>query len=207
MKNLSFLLLLAFAAGFSACKKKDPPTAQPATEKVVEIKIADGTMVIWLYKQTPLHRDNFLKLAGEGFFDSTTFHRVVPDFVIQGGDPNSKDADPSNDGTGGPGYTIPAEFVDSITHIYGAVGAARDNNPAKASNGSQFYIVVDKNGEHGLDKNYTVFGRVISGMDVARVIMAKPRNASDRPMTAVRMDANVLEKTLAQLKSEYNFVP
>jgi cyclophilin family peptidyl-prolyl cis-trans isomerase len=195
----------------NSCKKIiELPGPIVPTEDIIEIKTTDGTMYMWLYKQTPLHRANFLKLAGEGFFDSTTFHRIVPAFVIQGGDPNSKDADSTNDGIGGPGYTIPAEFVDSIKHIYGAVGAARDNNPAKASNGSQFYIVVDPNGEPTLNKNYTVFGQIIGNKDLAVTLSLKPRNKvnpKDRPYSNISMDVNVVKFTLAELKSQFNFTP
>lgn len=109
-----------------------------------EISTSMGTMVIELYDDTPIHRDNFKKLANEGFFDGTTFHRVIGGFMIQGGDPNSKDDDPTNDGAGGPGYTLPAEILPGRYHKRGALATARsgDNmNPARESNGSQFYIV------------------------------------------------------------------
>jgi cyclophilin family peptidyl-prolyl cis-trans isomerase len=210
MKN-NILVLFAFILFIISCKKKDTtPNPKPTpveTEKVIELKTSFGTMYMWLYKQTPQHRDNFLKLASTGFFDSTTFHRIIKDFVIQGGDPNSKDTDPSNDGDGGPNYTIPAEFVDSIKHDYGAVGAARDNNPEKASNGSQFYIVTNKIGSHSLDKNYTVFGKIIEGLDFAYTISTQTKDTKDRPLTNIIMDVNVVEKTLEQLKTEFNFIP
>lgn len=179
----------------------------PATEKIIEIKTSFGTMYMWLYKQTPQHRANFLKLADSGYFDNITFHRIIKDFVIQGGDPLSKDSDPSNDGTGGPGYTIPAEFIDSLKHDYGAIGAARDNNPQKASSGSQFYVVTNKAGTHNLDKNYTVFGKLIGGVDIAYTISKQSKDANDRPLTNILIDVNVIEKTLAQLNAEFNFVP
>jgi cyclophilin family peptidyl-prolyl cis-trans isomerase len=212
MKHIILSITALLIAVFSNSCKKIVEVDDPKfpTEDIIEIKTAEGTMYMWLYKQTPLHRANFLKLAEDGYYDGTTFHRIVPAFVIQGGDPNSKDADSMNDGSGGPAYTIPAELIDSIKHIYGAVGAARDNNPAKASNGSQFYIVVDPNGEPGLNKNYTVFGRIISGMDVAVAISLKPRNKvnpKDRPYVNINMDVNVVKKTLDQLKTEFDFVP
>ena len=103
-----------------------------------------GTMVIELYDDTPVHRDNFKKLAQEGFFDGTNFHRVIGGFMIQGGDPNSRDDDPNNDGGGGPGYTLPAEIVPGRYHKRGALASARmgdDMNPERESSGSQFYIV------------------------------------------------------------------
>lgn len=109
-----------------------------------EIATPAGKMIIRLYDETPIHRDNFRKLVAEGFYDGTTFHRVIPGFMIQGGDPNSKDDDPNNDGKGGPGYTQKAEFNPKLFHKKGALAAARTGgamNPDKESSGSQFYIV------------------------------------------------------------------
>jgi peptidylprolyl isomerase/peptidyl-prolyl cis-trans isomerase B (cyclophilin B) len=209
MKKLSLIGLLMITV-FMSCKKSTPKTEdtpQAATEQIIELKTSFGSMYIWLYKQTPLHRANFLSLAETGYYDSCTFHRIIQDFVIQGGDPNSKDSDPSNDGSGGPAYTIPAEFVDSLKHDYGAIGAARTNNPAKASNGSQFYIVTNKAGQHSLDKNYTVFGKLLSGHDIAYTISTQQKDGSDRPITDIKMDVNVVKKTLEQLKTEFNFIP
>jgi peptidylprolyl isomerase/peptidyl-prolyl cis-trans isomerase B (cyclophilin B) len=208
---LGFAVLSLFACNKEETKKIEKPAV--ATEKIIEIKTAFGNMYMWLYKETPLHRSNFLELATKHYFDNTTFHRCVDNFVIQGGDPNSKDSDSTNDGTGGPGYTIPAEINAAnakLTHTVGAVGAARqgDNvNPLKASNGSQFYIVVPTAGTSFLNGNYTVFGRIIKGMDVANLIEKQAKNASGRPYTDVKMDVNVLEKTLAELQTEFNFVP
>ncbi|MEZ4805648.1 MAG: peptidylprolyl isomerase [Bacteroidia bacterium] len=138
-------------------------------EDILEINTSYGKMYVWLYKATPLHRENYLKLGREGYLNNTTFHRVIPDFMIQGGDPNSKDTDPNNDGQGGPGYTIPAEIRDSIKHHRGVMAAARTNNPEKASSGSQFYISVSTSGTAGLDGNYTVFGEVMSGIEFGTV--------------------------------------
>lgn len=226
MKKL-FLSIIACSIMIAACKKEESKTDEQVatttsatsttsttgtpveqTEKVIEIRTSFGSMYMWLNKETPLHRNNFLALADSGFYDSTTFHRCVTNFVIQGGDPNSIDSDSTNDGGGGPGYTIPAEInTAKFKHVYGAVGAARDNNPEKESNGSQFYIVLPKAGTPNLNGNYTVFGRIIKGMDVAEAIVKQPKNANDRPYADIRMDVNVLEKTLQQLKDEYNFVP
>ena len=91
--------------------------------ELVQITTKFGDILIWTYNETPKHQANFLKLAKEGYYNGTTFHRVINDFMIQGGDPNSKDKDPNNDGIGGPGYTIDAEFVPSLSHFYGAVAA------------------------------------------------------------------------------------
>jgi len=163
-------------------------------------------MRLQLYRQTPIHRANFIKLAKEGFFNGTTFHRVVPNFVIQGGDPNSKDDDPLNDGLGGPGYTLPAEFVPELKHTYSAVGAARQGdaiNPKRESNGSQFYIVVNKAGTPFLDGAYTVFGKVLEGMEVAEAIAGVPRDRADRPQEPIRMQVRLERHRARHLVKRY----
>ena len=119
-------------------------TAQSSKEELVSIQTEYGDMLVLLYDETPEHKENFLRLAKEGFYDSTTFHRIIDGFMIQGGDPNSKDDNEMNDGQGGPGYTIPAEFNSALIHKRGAIAAARTGgpqNPEKRSSGSQFYIV------------------------------------------------------------------
>ena len=129
---------------------------------LIEIETEFGTMLAELSNATPLHRDNFIKLAEEGYFDGTLFHRVIADFMIQGGDPNSKDAPAGMPlGSGGPGYTVPAEMRDSLVHVKGALSAARlgdAGNPTKASSGSQFYIV---------------HGKVLDGNTLTRIEAAK----------------------------------
>jgi cyclophilin family peptidyl-prolyl cis-trans isomerase len=197
-KLLLSILLISVVLVFTECKDDDPAPG-PTQYDLVLIQTSYGDMLMWLYDQTPLHKDNFLDLTGKKFYDSLIFHRVVPNFVIQGGDPNG-------DGTGGPGYLISAEFHDSITHVYGAVGAARDNNPAKSSNGSQFYIVVDKAGEHGLDKNYTVFGLIIDGMQAADAIAIVDRDLKDKPLVNVYMKkVEIVKYTEEELKTLFNF--
>jgi len=151
---LAAALMLALTMGAAVAKEKTT---------VAVIKTEKGDIVIkFLEQDAPKHVANFIKLAREGFYDGLTFHRVEPNFVIQGGDPKGN-------GTGGPGYTIPAEI--KAPHVDGAVAAARLGdavNPTKASSGSQFYICLGP--QHFLDGNYTVFGQVIEGMDVARKI-------------------------------------
>ncbi len=129
----SFLVLFLVLVTTSGCEKAD-------TNYYI-IETPQGSLVIRLYDETPLHRDNFKKLAAEQFYDETLFHRTIPNFMIQGGDPNSKDGNPASNGTGGPGYRIPAEFNPSLIHKRGALAAARDGNPERASSGSQFYLV------------------------------------------------------------------
>ena len=143
MKKYYFFLLTAVL--LSACSKSIYNPKSPDYSPVVEIQTEFGNMEIVLYSTTPLHRDNFVKLVKEGFYDSLLFHRVINNFMIQGGNPQSKNAKPGIMlGNGGPGYTVPAEFVDTLLHYKGVLSAARMGdqvNPKKESSGSQFYIV------------------------------------------------------------------
>lgn len=170
----------------------------------IKVETGFGNFRIWLYAQTLLHRQNFLSLTHDGFYDSLTFHRIVNDFVIQGGDPQG-------DGYGGPGYTLPAEIIPGLHHVYGAVGAARQAdavNPDRDSNGSQFYIVSDPEGEEDiLDGKYSVFGFVFSGMDVVFNISQVEVDSLYRPLETVYMDKVTVEKLSAQqLQDDYDFV-
>lgn len=222
MKN-TFVFICLFVLAFSACKKEEvtpiTPKPQPnptdtipkdtvAKENIIEVETEYGNIYIWLYKSTPLHRANFIKLADSGFYNQTTFHRIIPGFMIQGGDPNSKDSDPTNDGQGGPGYTIPAEINDSLKNDRGTLAAARlgnNVNPTKASSGSQFYINVVNNVH--LNKEYTVFGKVIKGIEVTDSIVIQPRNtANNRPLTDIKMQVRSLKLTEAEILERYQFV-
>ena len=166
------------------------PDTLPA-EPVFDIVTDMGTIRVKLYSQTPLHRDNFVKLASEGFYDGVLFHRVINGFMIQTGDPLSKDPSKANlYGTGGPGYTIPAEIVPELTHKKGALAAARRGdaaNPKRESSGSQFYIVQDERTCAQLDGQYTVFGETIEGLDVVDKIAAVETGARDVPVKPVRI--------------------
>ena len=207
MKKASIYSLFFLLFCISACdnSKDEAPAPSETKEEIIEIKTNFGSMYMWLNKKTPLHRTNFIKLTNDGLFDGTIFHRCVTNFVIQGGDPYTKDTIPGNDGLGGPGYKIDAEInVANYTHDYGAVGAARDNNPLKQSNGSQFYIVTQTGGSHGLDNNYTVFGKIIKGMEVALEINKQPK-VSDVPKTKIVMDVNLLMKSQKEITDEYGF--
>ncbi|MCQ2149362.1 MAG: peptidylprolyl isomerase [Bacteroidales bacterium] len=139
-------------------------------EPVFVISTSLGDITVKLYADTPLHRDNFAKLAFEGYYDGILFHRVIPDFMIQAGDPYSKDPQQMDKvGTGGPGYTVPAEIVPGHRHKKGALAAARRGdaaNPTKASSGSQFYIVQSEEGCSHLDGGYTIFGETVDGFEV-----------------------------------------
>lgn len=214
--SLSVLFLGMFT--LSACSQEKKEKKKVKGE-VAMLETSYGKIVLQLYDgDAPQHAANFRKLIRERFYDSTSFHRVIPNFMIQGGDPNSKDTDPNNDGIGGPGYTIPAEI--KRIHKRGALAAARQSdqvNPKKASSGSQFYIVQNGpvsaeqlnriesqmqmqgksdfkfteeqrtvyttiGGTPFLDGEYTVFGEVLSGMDVIDKIAQVQRGPRDRPV-------------------------
>jgi peptidyl-prolyl cis-trans isomerase B (cyclophilin B) len=166
--------------------------AQAASGKVpgaiIETKF--GSMEIrFLPDKAPKHVENFIKLARSGFYDKTIFHRVIPGFMIQGGDPNTKDEkDKSRYGTGGPGYNVKAEFNDR-PHVRGAVSMARTDDPDSA--GSQFFIVV-KDSSY-LNGKYTVFGEVVKGMEVADKIVTQPRDARDNPLERIEMTVKIVE--------------
>jgi len=162
-------------------------------DAIVTVSTQFGDMVIVLYDETPEHKKNFLKLVHEGFYDSTTFHRIIPNFMIQGGDPNTKTGK-GHPGTGGPDYTLPAEFNSKLTHKKGALAAARQGdriNPEKRSSGSQFYIVQDARGCQHLNGQYTVFGEVVKGIDLIDEIAKQPRGAGDLPHQDIRMTMKV----------------
>jgi cyclophilin family peptidyl-prolyl cis-trans isomerase len=232
MRLSTFLLITLTMVATISCstqKKTATTTTQTAKkdtipkEQKVLITTDLGNMTVKLYNATPQHRDNFIKLVKQGFYDSLMFHRVIKGFMIQGGDPESKNAAPGVMlGNGDVGYTIPAELVDTIFHKKGALCAARRDNPAKASSGCQFYIVqgqiltndqiVQMESQRGiklsdgqkkvystiggtpfLDKNYTVYGEVTEGLDVLDKIAAVKTAPGDRPVQDVRMKMKVIQ--------------
>ena len=168
------------APATAAVAGKATKMTTPAGELVAVLETAQGTIVIRLRDDAaPKTAANFRKLVKESFYDGTYFHRVIPGFMIQGGDPNTKNADPNDDGMGGPGYTVPAEI--KLKHVRGAVATARlgdGANPKRDSSGSQFFI--DVRDQPSLDAGgYTVFGEVIAGMDVVDKIV----NLANDPST------------------------
>ncbi|MFN8247056.1 MAG: peptidylprolyl isomerase [Ferruginibacter sp.] len=195
-------------------------------DKSIRVKITtdSGIIIVKLYDSTPLHRDNFVKLVNQKFYDSLMFHRIIPDFMIQGGDPMSKNATAGSMlGMGGGDMArIPAEFRPYLFHKKGALAAARDGNPEKASSACQFYIVEGRvsndkeldmiqqqkgikfspeqrqayttvGGTPFLDQDYTVFGEVVSGLEVIDKIINVPRDANNRPLGDVRMKMELLK--------------
>lgn len=206
--NLLFgLSVLVFLASCGGSKKGTHVT----------IKTEFGDMKVLLYDETPIHKTNFLKLVEEGFYDDLLFHRIINNFMIQGGDPDSKDAAPDKRlGGGGPGYLLDAEIA--FPHFKGTLAAARmgTGNPEKKSNGSQFYLVQGqpvpdaqlnnweqrkgityspeqreiyktRGGRPDLDQDYTVFGEVVSGIEVIDKIIAVPTGSANRPVKDVKM--------------------
>lgn len=165
--------------------------ANLAEEPLFDIVTNYGTMRVKLYSGTPKHRENFAKLALSGYYDGLLFHRVINGFMIQGGDPLTKDpANAARFGTGGPDYTVPAEFVPEYTHKKGALAAARKGdtaNPTKASSGSQFYIVQDEVACAQLDGQYTVFGETIEGLSTIDKIASVEVNGRDCPLEDVKI--------------------
>ena len=160
-----------------------------AEEPVFDIVTNMGTIRVKLYSDTHMHRNNFVKLASERFYDGILFHRVIKNFMIQAGDPNSKDESlRSRWGQGGPGYNIPAEIVDTHSHKKGALAAARKGdkaNPMKESSGSQFYIVSSQENCTHLNGDYSIFGETLSGFDVIDAISNVPVGEKDIPQTPV----------------------
>ncbi len=224
MHSGNYTVVLKASAGSKTVTRKQMIQVTAPDRCLVEIETSEGTMIAELFNSTPKHRDNFIKLADEGYYDNLLFHRVISGFMIQGGDPNSRDAKPGQQlGFGGPSYKVPAEFVDSLVHVKGSLAAARDGNPQKASSGSQFYIVQgngplademlnqiegQKNfhysseqraaykavgGTPFLDRDYTVFGRIVEGLDIVDKIGAVRTANGDRPVTDVKMKIKVIK--------------
>lgn len=234
MKKIICLLtiLIVLSSSINAKEKKKKSKAKKGT--YVEMKTTKGTMVLMLYKETPKHTENFLKLTKEGFYNDVLFHRVINAFMIQGGDPVSKTAKPGDMlGSGSlPGDRIPAEFNADLIHKKGALAAARDGNPQKASSNCQFYIVQGKTftdaeldkfevnsgwkytaaqreiyktigGTPHLDNAYTVYGELVAGFDVLDKIAALPTNPMNRPNEDVRIiEAKILKKFKAKKNSK-----
>ena len=229
-KNIFTLLLSCFSVALLAADNDGKVIIQEKINKKMDsstyvlISTEYGDIKIRLYDETPQHRDNFIKLANQKFFDSTLFHRVIPTFMIQGGDAQSKTAKAGEPLVmGDVGYYVPAEFNKDLIHKRGVLAAARDNNPQKASSGCQFYITQGKKysdeeltqiskargitwteeqkktykeigGTPSLDMNYTVFGEVVSGIEVVDKIASEPRDQRDRPAKDIRMTVKVLDK-------------
>jgi len=284
MTKSTYFLFLIFFLRTTVCSAQEK-----GKDYLIHIKTEYGEMVAILFDETPKHKANFVKLAREGYYDSLLFHRVIDGFMIQGGDPDSKKAEPGKRlGTGGPGYTIEAEILPQYFHERGALSAARlgdQQNPTRASSGSQFYVVDGKvtsldilkideqklnplvqkyfqdpankpvfdsvrafvmmqdmdgyqkymakirpriekatggnaektltperikayttvGGTPQLDDTYTVFGKVIKGLDVLDRIAAEPKDKADRPLKDIRMTVIVEEKSRKKITKEFGY--
>jgi peptidyl-prolyl cis-trans isomerase B (cyclophilin B) len=178
MKLKLSIIILFFSIAFNSNAQSKIPLG------LIETPL--GNIYISLHKETPYHKASFVQLAEAGYWDSLTFNRVIPDFVAQGGCPDTEE------GFNDPEYLLNPEFDPNLTHIYGAVGAGRDNNPQKLSARCQFYIVHNKNGLHRLDGDYTVFGQVIKGMNVVDAIVKVKRDESDEPLSPISLKVSVV---------------
>jgi peptidyl-prolyl cis-trans isomerase B (cyclophilin B) len=186
------LLLLLTSGVFGETRQRifSPEEVRKLSETKAIIETKFGNMELRFFPEVaPNHVNNFIELAKKGFYDGTTFHRVIPGFMIQGGDPNSKNPDRSSHGMGGPGHTLKAEFNDK-PHKRGVLSMARAGHPDSA--GSQFFICVAD--ASFLDKKYSVFGEVVSGMEVADKIVSQPRDKKDNPIERIEVKVKIVEK-------------
>lgn len=221
----NYLVRLKATKGGKTKVKEERIIVDAPEECLIELETEFGTMLIQLYDATPKHQENFTKLVEESYFDSLLFHRVIDGFMVQGGDPDSKNAKAGQPlGSGGPGYRIDAEFVDTLVHLKGALAAARQGdqvNPQKQSSGSQFYIVQGRpltdeqlnrieaqkgiryskehrdayktiGGTPFLDKEYTVFGKVVKGLEVIDEIVKVQKDSRDRPIKDIIMKMRLI---------------
>jgi peptidyl-prolyl cis-trans isomerase B (cyclophilin B) len=193
LKVLCAVMAVVFLASAVTAEMKSKKFTKEEIKKMAEtravIETKFGNIELKFFPDVaPNHVNNFIELAKKGFYDGTTFHRVIPGFMIQGGDPNSKNPDKNIHGTGGPGYTVKAEF-SSRPHKRGTLSMARAADPDSA--GSQFFICVAD--APFLDRQYTVFGEVVSGMDIADKIVSQPRDRRDNPNERIEMKVKVIE--------------
>lgn len=189
-KWVLFSTLIISIVFFSFTKEK--------TYEIGQIKTPKGEVLLWLYNETPKHKASFLELAKAGYWDSLSFNRVIPNFVAQGGCPDTPKG--FNDSE----YLLEPEFHKSLLHEYGALGAGRDDNRDKLSARCQFYIVQNKEGLYRLNGDYTVFGKVIEGMDVINAIVNVPRDSIDQPLISITLDINIIELSKKELE-DLNF--
>lgn len=184
------LLAAALIAGsymtVAAQKKTTYPVGKIATNK--------GTILIWLYDETPKHKASFIELANAHYWDSLTFNRVIKDFVAQGGCPDTPE------GFSGSPYLLQPEFTSKLRHIYGAVGAGQDGNKERLSAGCQFYIVQNKAGLARLDDKFTVFGYVFKGMDVVDQIVSVAKDSTNKPYDPIKLNIQIVSMSDADLK-------
>lgn len=194
--KLSCILLLSVV--FS-CSKSDSNKPKVEEYPIGYIETRLGDMYFWLHDATPNHKAKFIELADADYYNDFTFNRVVKNFVIQGGCPDSVQYFENSP------YLLDPEFVDSLGHIYGALGMGRDNNPGKQSNACQIYIVNKESGLANLDGNYMIFGQIIKGTDVLEAIEDEPTNAHDMPNDDIPLNVSIKMMTEVELDTELGF--
>jgi len=185
MAKLKPLLIACLLLAFFGCKQESYQVGQIITDK--------GEILFWLYDETPQHKASFIDLATSGYWDSLCFNRVIENFVVQGGCPDTRE------GFADSPYLIEPEFNDSIKHEYGAIGAGRDNNPDKISAGCQLYIVDAEEGLPRLDGQYMIFGQMFKGFDVLDAISKVDTDKSNTPHERIAIDVNVVDLTEKEL--------
>jgi len=186
MRNFIAIVLVFLTFSCGNLKKE-------TTYPIGQIKTEKGEMLFWLYDDTPIHKESFIKLANENYWSDYTFNRVIENFVIQGGCPDTPE------GFSDSPYLLKPEFHDHIKHVYGAVGAGRDGNAEKLSAGCQLYIVQNKDGLPRLDGDYMIFGQVFKGLDVLDAIAKVGIDSLDQPLIDIPLEINVLNLTKQEL--------
>ena len=203
--TLSFSLLLMLSCSLIKAQDAIPDSEH---DYLITLETDYGNMMILLYDETPMHKENFVDLARAGVYDGNAFHRVIAHFMIQTGDPSTSDITPSYDKSIIPPH-VPAEINPSFLHRRGTIGAARygnEQNPRKNSSPSQFYIVRHDRAAPHLDGEYTVFGQVMSGLEVIDIIAEKPTDERDRPIEDVRVNRVKVEKVKrSDIQKFYNY--
>lgn len=199
MLNPKLLLWILCSVALVSCAKDNSTASKEPTCSVAKVSTHLGDMYFWLFDETPNHKAKFIELANNGVYNEYTFNRVVRNFVIQGGCPDSVKYFENSP------YLLDPEFVDSIGHVYGALGMGRDDNPKKQSNACQFYIVNKEQGLPQLDGNYMIFGKIIAGADVLESIEKVPTDNTDTPVVEIRINVSIAEYTKEQLLSEFDF--
>ena len=199
MQKLLFLFLICLS--FLSCKENNPKedNQESLTYPIGVVATSMGTMYFWLYNETPNHKAKFIELANAKHYNQFTFNRVVKDFVIQGGCPDSvqyfKDSP----------FLLDPEFKDSIKHLYGALGMGRNDNPGKQSNACQIYIVSNEKGLPRLDGDYMIFGMILKGKEVLEAIEKVKTDSRDKPVVDIPMEVSIEQFTAVELKSEFGF--
>ena len=208
MKTIKLLSIALILTAFVSCKKDEPDAPvvkgddKDTIQRVYTLETTMGDISIYLYKDVVTHCNNFDSLAKAGFYDGVIFHRVIDNFMIQGGDPTGT-------GSGGPGYTLPAEIMSKYKHKHGAVSTARQGNqvnPERRSSGSQFFIVENTNGYPSLDGEYTVFGETLKGLDVVSAIAVVAKNNLNKPNVDVVINRiSIKVYTKQELQDDFGF--